>query len=360
MIKKLFSKKSGFTLVEIVIAFAVFAIMSAMVLQIINTTLYEKQSNAKFMETLKKQEELIVRNGRVGEYDESKKTSDLVLNFGENGTYETGYQMMFPYDEDADLQYESGIAYYVSQNTGDDKNDENYQTPGESFGSSNAGSQSDRLDTRISGTRGFSAINIYNVVNDTSYSGPGVRYFFEVSADGSNMSKDMIPFAQYKMYFYIDGTTTDKDGKVVKTRQDAKILDAGYINEPTLSWTENCKSVSEFTNGSYSSYNKYTVRILNDKCIRIGTPYTGEWKNGEYQRGIQFTKDNHSRFYVVFEKDPKLTRESFGASFASQNNVKNEGDKIVYSPVPILDENGNFTGDNYINIYGAFEKPKNS
>ena len=48
--KRLFSKKSGFTLVEIIVAFAVFSIMASMIIQILNLTVSHQQSNRAFEE----------------------------------------------------------------------------------------------------------------------------------------------------------------------------------------------------------------------------------------------------------------------------------------------------------------------
>ena len=81
MMKKIFSKRSGFTLVEIVVAFAVFAIMAAMILQILNIVMYEKQSNADFAHQMETQEMLIVRNGRNDEYVEGGEGGTLTFAF---------------------------------------------------------------------------------------------------------------------------------------------------------------------------------------------------------------------------------------------------------------------------------------
>lgn len=374
MMKRIFSKRSGFTLVEIIIAFAVFAIMAAMILQILNLVVYEKNSNADYVEKLRQQEELIVKNGKNGEYDDNNKTNDLHFAFGTDD-YSIGYQMMFPeYTNDSGdvVRFENGLAYYIGPGAG--KDDGNIQNPGEVTGNASAGSQMERLDTRISGTRGFNSINVYQVVKDSSYAGPGARYFFEVSADGKNMPDEMVPYAQFKMYFYMKDeldaeksnvTYTDTDGNTYqrKVPKAAKITDAGYVNSNSLSWNNStCKSFSEYGDSSQPGQNTYNIKKLNDNCIRIGSPYVTGNSAGvdiNYQkRGIRFKQSDHSRFYVVFEKDPELTVDSFGECFGGQENVKQEGSKTVYKNVPILDENGLYSGNDYINIYGAFEYRK--
>ncbi len=370
MMKKIFSKRSGFTLVEIVVAFAVFAIMAAMILQVLNLVMLEKQNNADFAEKLRIQEEMIVKNGRYGDYDETNKTDTLNFTFGEDESYNIDYEMLFPEKEDKSARYEDGLAYFIgpgaSSSADDDPNAGIDATAG-------AGAQMDRLDTRITGTGGFNSINVYQVVKDDTYSGPGARYFIEVSANGNDMADEMVPYAQYKLYFYMKDqyddvksnvTYTNADGSTYKRKvpKRANIIDAGYVNSSDLKWNDStCKSFSDSFN-SNSSNNLYNIKIMNDNCIRVGSPYVkGDSLGGEIggeKRGIRFSSSKFSRFYVVFEEDPQLTVNSFGEEFAGQGNVVDEGYKISYSPVPILNDDGTPTDKNYVNIYGAFEFEK--
>lgn len=372
MMKKIFSKRSGFTLVEIVVAFAVFAIMAAMILQVLNLVMLEKQNNADFAEKLRTQEEMIVKNGRYGDYNEANKTDTLNFTFGEDESYNIDYEMLFPEKEDKSARYEDGLAYFIgpgaSSSADDDPNAGIDATAG-------AGAQMDRLDTRITGTGGFNSINVYRVVKDDTYSGPGARYFIEVSADGKDMANEMVPYAQYKLYFYMKDqyddvksnvTYTDADGSTYKRKvpKKANIIDAGYVNSSKLEWNDStCRNFTDYFN-SGSAENKYNVRIMNDNCIRVGSPYVtndpdgAEVKESSGKRGIRFRQSEYSRFYVVFEEDPQLTVNSFGEEFAGQGNVVDGGYKISYSPVPILNDDGTPTDKNYVNIYGAFEFEK--
>ncbi len=373
MMKKLFSKRSGFTLVEIVVAFAVFAIMAAMILQILNVVLYEKKSNAAFAEELQQQELLIYKNGRTDAYEEVEGVDnpELAFNFDGKGTYKINYQTKFAHgkDEDGnDVTYDEGLAYYVgpgSNGSGDGT------LPGEGIngGDASAGAQMSRMDTRITGTSGFSEINVYKVVKDTTYSGSGVRYFFEVSANGSQMDNEMVPYAQYKMYFFMKDKYDDVKSNVTYTDslgnsfqrmvpKEAKIIDGGYVNDTKLEWNDStCIPFDNYLNSG--GYNPYAIKIMNDNCIRIGSPYVKDNSDGAVVggglRGVRFKSSAFTRFYVVFEEDPKLTRESFGANIKDQGNVTVTDSKVSYSPVPILNDDGTVSDKSYVNIYGAFE-----
>lgn len=376
MMKRIFSKKSGFTLVEIVVAFAVFAIMAAMILQILNLVLREKQNNAAFTEKFQKQEELIIQNGKEGEYDDDNKTDDINLKFTDDDEFNIGYQMKFPgyVDDDGNkIGYDDGLAYYIGPGSGSSDSD-NPQTPGETMGNAAAGAQTERLDTRITGTRGFDSINVYQVVKDTTYAGPGARYFFEVSANGLNMADEMVPYAQYKMYFFMSDKYDDVKSSISYTAADgstyqrkvpkaANIIDAGYVNSTNLSWNSStCKSFSEYGETSQPAQNTYNIKKMNSNCIRIGTPYVSGNSDGAQigytKRGIRFKQSVHSRFYVVFEEDPKLTVNSFGETFNNLGNVESDGSKLIYKPVPIINDDGTDSGKTYVNIYGAFEYEK--
>lgn len=367
MVKKLFSKRSGFTLVEIVVAFAVFAIMAAMILQILNLVLYEKQNNARYVEKMQKQEELIAEKGRVGEYTDENKTQDIKLTFGDKGEFETGYEMKFPYDDDGDVQYEDGLAYFIgpgSEEAQEDgnNNQNNIYTDAKAYGSG----QGDRLDIRISGTNGISAVNVYRVVKDPTYPKPGARYFFEVSASAPDMAGEIVPYAQYKMYFFMKDKYkvvdyVDVKGNTLKRKYpvEAQITNAGYVNSTNLAWdTNTCLAFDKYSNTG--SYNKYVVKSLGDNCIGVSTPFIYGNSDGGYvfgeKRGIRFKASNTTRFFVEFKEDPELTRESFGEDIAGQDNVVDDDSmKVSYTPVPHTDDDGNFTGNFYVNIFGAYE-----
>ena len=67
--KKIFSKKSGFTLVEIVVAFAVFAIFAAMIMQILHLTINKKNENREYEQELANQQQALAAKTKTTTYD---------------------------------------------------------------------------------------------------------------------------------------------------------------------------------------------------------------------------------------------------------------------------------------------------
>ncbi len=382
MFKRLFSKKSGFTLVEIIIAFAVFAIMAAMILQMLNIVTFQRKSNADLSEMIDEQEQFLIEHTK-NPFDTGAGTDGtLTFNFGAGGTFDVSYQMNGA-TETGDVD---GLAYFVADkavntNPPDDEDDDD----DDSDFNDNGGSQMDRFDTRITGTRGFDFIKIAQVkkVREENYQGKTVYvYAFDLVAKaGAGMSATDIPYANYRLYFYT------KSGAV------APIAFANYLNDanPTadlgaISSKSPIKSWTGATKSSPDTYNVYTASITSTNGIRIGTPFKGGgnpdsvsdgdfvckicgtvfskvnwgWKdnvniwrqcpsdpskqcgnNLTSLTGVKFTDSKHTRIEVAFTVDPELTVDSFGAN---SNNGEYKANAVV---------GGNSTGSN---IYGAFPK----
>ncbi len=382
MLKRIFSKKSGFTLVEIIIAFAVFAIMSAMILQILNVVAFQRKSNTELSETIDEQEQYLIEHNKNPFDAGAAMDGTLSFDFGAGGKFDVSYQM----NGATETGEVDGLAYFVSDkavNTtppdDDDDDDDN-----DDF-NDNGGSQMDRFNTRLTGTRGFEYIKVAQVkkVREENYLGKTVYvYAFDLVANASaNMLATDVPYANYRLYFYT------KSGSV------APIAFANYLNDanptadlgsigsksPIKSWTGATKS-------SPDTYNVYTASITSTNGIRIGSPFKGGgdfnsvsdgdfvckicgtvfhkvnwgWKdniapwrqcpsdqsqqcgnNIASSTGVRFTDTNHTRIEVAFTVDPELTVDSFGAN--SENGVYKANANI----------GGNDTGPN---IYGAFPK----
>ncbi len=380
MLKRIFSKKSGFTLVEIIIAFAVFAIMSAMILQILNVVAFQRKSNTELSETIDEQEQYLIEHNK-NPFDAGADTDGtLSFDFGAGGKFDVPYQM----NGATETGEVDGLAYFVAdkaemttppEEDDDDDDDDDFND--------NGGSQMDRFNTRLTGTRGFDYIKINKVSSyvgkktsttqkwtcnvcgrswddgDQWWSGNGGNtrcpsgsgencsahcswkkvaissgddcyiYCFDICAQaGSAMSKGDVGYANYRLYFY------DKNGNPVN------IVFANYLNDANpnaeltaISSKSEISSATGATSNSPSQYNLYTASITGPNGIRIGTPFQGN--------GIRFDSNNHTRIEVGFTVDPELTVDSFGAN--SENGV--------YRAEAVV--GGNSTGPN---IYGAFPK----
>lgn len=351
--KRIFSKKSGFTLVEIVVAFAVFAIMATTIMQIMSLVATQKSENAKFLAELEAQEEILAANGKK-EY--SAEDGQITLDF--NGKTESfGYDMKAANGDDDLLDF--GLAYFVSE---EDEGGASGGIGGGGSTNSEAGSQGmmGTLDARITGSRNFDVIRIEDIKKEVD--GSKVIYYIQLYAGASSaMTEEDCKYAQFRLNFFTDKTTdegkeyTDDSGKKFtrKVPDRAYILDAGYVNCGSLSDSDlksKCKSVVKEKNYSSgdSTNSPFCVAKTGDNTLRISSPYVNSGGSVKFNR-------QSFRIYVVFDKDndPNLSTTSFG------HNATSNG---TYKSCPVYKETYNSDGtckyeetgkySNY--IYGAY------
>ncbi|MCH5207727.1 MAG: prepilin-type N-terminal cleavage/methylation domain-containing protein [Oscillospiraceae bacterium] len=386
MFKRLFSKRSGFTLVEIIVAFAVFAIMSTMIVQILNMISLQRVSNNNFARDVDWQEEQIVGNGR-DLYDTARVSDgDINLKFDYKGKdifFDVEYQM-----NGVDGAYgnndRDGMAYFVSEIKEPDDSDLDTDPGDPDDDSNNVGSQADRVKLRICGTKGFDYISVNEVKSLGQDSDGNYVYYFDFCADASSMAWDDIPYGQYRIYFYKDGTS----------ETFANIVDAYYVNDGVN--VGNYKANTQISMGTAKSSNQdFVVSKCSANGIRVGTPYTFgsgvagaktvykcsacgntydyDWQgwsytcsvtgNTEYYtlapyteprdpnapytgNGIRFAPTNHTRIAVAFSIDPNLSITSFGEKYEMS------GSECHYKAQETL-SNAVEPG---FNIYGAYPK----
>lgn len=326
--KKLFSKKSGFTLVEILIAFVIFAIMAAMILSIARLAVAARASNNEFARELAVQKEQLVKRDKSKEpkYDSTSGNTDtFALNFGGGTTVSIDYEVRAA---DPNATYvEEGLNYFVPDVVPQNS------TPQKDDGGGNSGnSQSSQYDTRITGSKGFDYIRVLSVEKHGIVDGK-VRYIIKTAITGYDetvLTDQFLPYAQYKLYFRDDVNTTTKeitksDGKTyIRTMPGvANVLEVGYVDN----------------SGNFSkkpdSQNQYKLTKLNNGGVQVGY---------EYKSGSPTTFDNggFTTMYVDFSSDPHLTVDSFGRNPDKQGNMRD-----YYN---FIDDDGKTQP----NIYGAF------
>lgn len=354
MIKRVFSNKSGFTLVEIVVAFAVFAIMAAAIMQILNLVSYEKSENVKFLDTLKAQEEKLAADGKQ-EFE--TQDGEVVLSFKDKAENKIGYDMKAANGDKEGAG--DGLVYFVS------KEQEGGNLPSFSGGGSGVvkgGEQGllSAMDARITGSPKFDTITIDEVEKAADYTGEGVCYYIHLRAWATKMTDDDAKYAMFKINFFdtdtYTGTTSYVDSSNKSyTREEhaaANIIDAGYINSTSFDWS---KKVSVVKEKNYSSgdndKNPFCVTKTGNNTLRISSPYVNDNKT------VKFNNQD-IRIYVIFDHDPELSISSFGKNGASG----------VYRSCPIYKDLYNTDGtckyekddnktSNY--IYGAFMYKRN-
>lgn len=368
MLKRFYSKKSGFTLAEIIVAFAIFAIMASMVAEILDLAIKARQANNLYAQELARQEKLLtVIQKDSAYYDASGPTGtyNIVID---SDTYSLNYQTKAT-DPSATNQSE-GINYFLSPvkydavASGD---------PTEDAGAIIGGmTQASRMDTRISGTEGLGYIKVNQVIKDT-YSYPAghpfavpaghTRYLIEISAAGidyntnkTTLKEENVPYAEYRLEFYhsdvFDEASSEANGLDVYKK--AKIVKVGHVDMPFSSLSSGLTESNTSSGSDVSNMNKYTVEQRNSNGIRVCTPYEMDGS----QRGVRFSLSQYTRFYIEFDGDPNLTTASFGY------NGRADGSATIYEPCPKYkaeyNDDGtptyaeNEDGTKYPVIYGAY------
>lgn len=190
-------KKGGFTMVEIIVAFAIFSIFAVMIVQVLNLTINRRKSNNDLQKDMAAQEQNLYAKKHETSYDEATSgDGSIILNFGDT-SMTVDYQLKSAKDGVSDQR--AGINYFVGNIDYDvegsgsvtEGGDEDPDDPNKQ-----GGAQTDRFDTRITGTKRFSSINV-NSVNKVD----AKTYTINVSANTAGMLADDKDYAQFTMFF---------------------------------------------------------------------------------------------------------------------------------------------------------------
>lgn len=390
MLRKIISKKSGFTIAEIIVAFAIFVVMAGMVGQILQLTTNVRKQNNDYSRYLAAQEEQLAKVTKDQlEYDKTAGVAGGVIDI----EFEDGSKINMPYQTrgaGSAVDINDLVGTNAALNSFDNSEEGlnlflanvNYSPDAKSTGDkgtgSSAGASSDsqiaRMNTRIAGTRGFDFIRVISVKKDTSTYAAGdpfaipsghTRYFIETCAEAGSMENEDVVSAEYRLYFFYDGDyekakacdkETKTDSGTVYNRRGpapAPIVRAGYITEPSitgvdkLSESNSCELQNYFKDMGrfWSAGGKFESQVISNQeymirssynSIEVATPYYyqsgygGKIGRGTANRefGRRFKSTIHSCFYVEFDGDPNLTEASFGY------NAVSDGLGCKYSPCP--------------------------
>ena len=359
MMKRIFSKRSGFTLVEIIVAFAIFAIMMAMIMQILQLSVNQRMANNDFSRDTATQKEALIVNNKDTTFDE--KTGDITLKFGKDSDTSFALDVAMEYQiKNANADAETvgeGLNYFIA--------DVNYDGEGMEVPPSGddddtlTGSQMSRFDTRLTGIKRLDNIKIVDVHKTTSGVPAGhVRYVFTISSDSDPMVYDDKMYSQFRMYFY---DTTSYYSALAKTDGDTitsykkcyvpvNVLEVGYGDggRTTYEHWNDHYFVEKAGNATRALFYDDGTIARNDnngiiyEQVQHGVRVSIYRNDGDKAKG--FVKDRTVQFYVDFDKDPHLDKNSFGKNASSG----------VYEKCPVYDESGNATGNYHVNIYGCY------
>ena len=360
--KRLLSNKSGFTLAEIIIAIAIFAIMMSMIMQILQLSITQRNANMKYAANLNQQEEDLVVKG--------KDTSPFPEGTVFDGTVSLSFKANpddaaeVPLDIDMDYMIKStdpdatdiknGLNYFV----GNYDYDADGVGGGGGGGSGNGLGQASKYDTRLTGTKGLKDINISVSKNPTLPSGVTlssgqVAYEFTVSADSSDMLADDKPDSQLRMYFYSStkyhSEQVDVKKKVVGAdgKETEEIESTYYKKVYDEASVAKCIQVSPSPPvHDWDPAPIYTVSQISDNSVKVGVT------NGYYADG--FKSSSPIKFIVIFDGDPQITSASFGKGGSGGTYNTSSVYAIEKNDTTGKYESVTKVGKTHSNIYGSF------
>ncbi len=218
-----FKTKHGFTIVEVLVAFVIFAIMASMVSAILSTTMKTKQENVKIeKEILDQQTAYYVNTNLDNRGDNSAKSftdGTLSLNFTAGNVPAGGItvnNISVDNVEPTDNVSNNSLVleYYVGN--------VNYNTlttpPENKPGDNNGGSITERIDSRIYGANKLNELEM-NIVKDLSYT-DAHRYFISFSADTAYGDSDTTIESIFKYFSQLRFNFTSSN----------EVLDCGYVD----------------------------------------------------------------------------------------------------------------------------------
>ena len=231
--KKLYSKKSGFSLIEILVAFMVFAIMSTLVVQVLNLTINRRNENTKYEDYLQGQNHTIIAMGKdMTHVDDAPDDGDLTLAFKDKDDKNMPIDLVYQFKSaDGTVNDAGGLNSFVGNMRYDQANgDIPYNPPAIGGGDEADGgsSQMSRFDTRITGTKGIGYVNInctYVGGNDAT----GYEYKVTVSASTLGVDSVIAHHAQVSVFF----------GEGKSGGKMAKIIDLDGIKDPSNPLNQN-------------------------------------------------------------------------------------------------------------------------
>lgn len=323
MLRRLFSKRSGFTLVEIIVAMVIFAIMATMVAQILQLAAKARMENNAYGSELAGQEEKLAKIEKDANAFQNK-TDDYTLAFKKADGTEIGEVKLAYEIKDADGSATAeGINYFVSPVKYDGKLEN-----GSSGDPNNV--KTVVVDARIIGTEGLQQITIQKVTKQASpVEGAAVRYYFETKAKAkSGVSQQELELAYYQLRFYMTDTLDSIKSAAIRERENSD----GTITKYTMDVPAQAKiiGVGNGTENNQNTNNGPAASRSSSNCVTVSALTESGSVN-------DITKTAY--FYVDFVEDPQIDASSFGSQSGGNSNVSQ-----TYSL---------YKGSN--NIFGAYE-----
>lgn len=368
MLKRFYSNRSGFTLVEIIVAMVIFAFMSTIIAEILQLSLKTRKDINDYGKELAAQEQQLAKVSKQAS-DFQDKTADYGMTFkSADGTDEIGVSLAYQIKDSGGGNTAEGINYFVSPVNYDGTFGDSGVGSG-SLGGGNGGGGAEAggemaiavsrnagiANIRISGSKGLEYVQVRSVqqVFPASLTGTQVRYVFTCSASSATMAPVDKPYSEYILYFYRDGMIDSEKSAIINTGVDpatgaeykytqtvplaAKVINVGYCD---ASGNEISRS-----NGTHN----YTVRGGGSNSVRVGVPFRKEGGNMTNYVSDGFNYSSTITFFVDFEADPgNLTTDSFGTNGSAAAGGGTRYSLIDFKSAPYG------IAYNNVNVYGAY------
>lgn len=319
MLQKLKSKR-GFTIVEVMVAFVIFAIMAGMVTMIVNQAILQKRHNKEVAAQLTEQENKYYLNTQ--DYTYTTSDGKLRLNFTGGSAVDIDYEYGDPNGDDADVELR--LKYLIGKYGLLTKS-----SSGSSGGGSSAGGSSvmSRLDSRIYGTAKIDSVSL-KAESRGAVDG-GYLYLFKVTPSAPDL----------------EGTQYEYHAQV-KIVMPSTVVDYGYTGVADV-----------IENKSKGANKDYRITLPTPTTICIGSNMPRGWGDYMSHKRKSFVANTNMGFWVILPEELDISdlNKVFGTSGTGQTSNKT-GDTYTFTPYVEItkDDSGNEVSITHVNIFGAF------
>lgn len=357
MLKKLKSKR-GFTIVEVMVAFVIFAIMAAMVSTILQHTMMAKQSNTDLENEIANQEQVYYQKKQdaKGKY-KADDSHNLALAFKDKNNADTA-DLSIDYSL-GDPNAEAGVTdndialNYIAANISYDKKTEQPNTSTDP----KEGSVHSRLNSAIYGSNGIDSVKLYMIKAPEEESDGKNRYYIgmqltaKAGASGQATPEYIRSFAQVRLVFPA-GNKIDKCGIIYAKKGTSdnsftfqKGMDVyGYEAIKTAATTVRIASTTLNITGANSLLQSDTDNPIAGIYVDLSAPLSD---------------------YYLNEKGSYDFNKLFGYSDdAKTSNATSDGVAYIFNPYvgKVYDSNGKVIEEKgtYPNIFAGSQKEESS
>ena len=375
--KRIFSKR-GFTIIEVMVAFVIFAIMAAMVSTILQSALYAKQENVTLEDDIAEQKKAyyqhtINHQDAYDDTDTQQFTLDFKSSVGGDQSVSFDYSLG---NKSSDGATEEAVGIKLNYIDAD----LNYKLPTDiDKGNSDNDSDmvsipiADRLDTHIKGSSGYESIFAYMIAYPDESAGETkettCRYLLAVKPDVSEYvktyNKVYMPYMQFRFVF-------PENNKIVSASEAAYTAAINKFDsigkdrigyQLTVIHSSGKGDSLRFAGTMHNSDGTKTMLEYGylGAYIKLSNPLGAEYikENGavDLNKLFGYSDDNKTPNNTGSNKDFYTFTPYYGVQYTETGSIMNT-DGEAYDPDPAKHET-KMVGS-HPNIYGAFVKTTSS